>query len=143
MIIGTLSVVCTLKGSDGSRISPREEAPTPQGGCQHTILPYFPKNCMEIERIWGPQGGAHPHTPLDPPTEGYVEIVDRKDQSNAIVVLCMLCCLLTLSIQKIKARKCIQCYLCQHCRYKTHPHISAHNFLNIQPIFNPQKVLES
>ena len=28
-------------------------------------------------------------------------------------------------------------------RYKTHPHVSAHNFLNIQPIFNPQKVLES
>ena len=28
-------------------------------------------------------------------------------------------------------------------QYKTHPHISAHNFLNIQPIFNPQKVLES
>ena len=26
---------------------------------------------------------------------------------------------------------------------KTHPHIPAHNFLNIQPIFNPQKVLES
>ena len=26
---------------------------------------------------------------------------------------------------------------------KTHPHIPTHNFLNIQPIFNPQKVLES
>ena len=26
---------------------------------------------------------------------------------------------------------------------KIHPHIPAHNFLNIQPIFNPQKVLES
>ena len=26
---------------------------------------------------------------------------------------------------------------------KTHPHIPAHNFLNIQPIFNPQNVLES
>ena len=26
---------------------------------------------------------------------------------------------------------------------KTHPHIPAHNFLNIQWIFNPQKVLES
>ena len=26
---------------------------------------------------------------------------------------------------------------------KTHPHISAHNFPNIQPIINPQKVLES
>ena len=44
-----------------------------------------------------------------------------------------------LSIQG-KDPKCIQCYICQHCRYKTHPHISVHNFLNIQPIFNPQKV---
>ena len=26
---------------------------------------------------------------------------------------------------------------------KTHPHIPAHNFLNIQWIFNPQKCLES
>ena len=26
---------------------------------------------------------------------------------------------------------------------ETHPHIPAHNFLNIQWIFNPQKVLES
>ena len=26
---------------------------------------------------------------------------------------------------------------------KEHTHIFAHNFLNIQPIFNPQKVLES
>ena len=26
---------------------------------------------------------------------------------------------------------------------KTHTHIPAHNFLNIQPIFNLQKVLES
>ena len=26
---------------------------------------------------------------------------------------------------------------------KTHPHIPAHNFLNIQLNFNPQKVLES
>ena len=26
---------------------------------------------------------------------------------------------------------------------KTHPHIPAHNFLNIQLIFNPQIVLES
>ena len=37
----------------------------------------------------------------------------------------------------------IECYICWHCRYKTHPHIPAHNFLNIQWIFNPQKVLES
>ena len=28
-------------------------------------------------------------------------------------------------------------------RKRTYRHIYAHNFLNIQPIFNPQKVLES
>ena len=28
-------------------------------------------------------------------------------------------------------------------QYKTHPHVSVHNFLNIQLIFNLQKVLES
>ena len=44
----------------------------------------------------------------------------------------------TLSIQD-KDFYCIQCYLCQHCQYKTHSHIPAHNFLNIQWIFNPQK----
>ena len=32
----------------------------------------------------------------------------------------------------------IECYICRHCRYKTYPHIPAHNFLNIQWIFNPQ-----
>ena len=29
------------------------------------------------------------------------------------------------------------------CNALTHPHIPAHNFLNVQQIFNPQKVLES
>ena len=48
----------------------------------------------------------------------------------------------TLSTQD-KDPLCIQCYLCRHCRYKTHTHIPAHNFLNNQWIFNPQKVLES
>ena len=36
---------------------------------------------------------------------------------------------------------CIKWPLAPRC--KTHPHVSAHNFFNIQPIFNPQKVLES
>ena len=53
-----------------------------------------------------------------------------------------------------------QYYICRHCRHKTrisnafnviyvdtvdtkHIHIPAHNFLNNQRIFNPQKVLES
>ena len=74
----------------------------------------------------------------------------------------MLCCLSTLLIQrsehpmhwivnamlfvdtvdmKIKACNAFNA-ICQSIRYKTHSHISADNFLNIQPIFNPQKVLE-
>ena len=74
--------------------------------------------------------------------KGYVEIVDTKDQSIAIVywvcyVVCWHC------RYKDQSMQCILCYLCRHCRYKTHPHNSTHNFLNIQPIFNLQKVLES
>ena len=33
--------------------------------------------------------------------------------------------------------------LCMLKVLKEHTHIFTHNFLNIQPIFNPQKVLES
>ena len=74
--------------------------------------------------------------------KGHVEMVDTKDQSNAIVYwvwyfVCQHCWYKDQSMQGI------ECYICQHCRYKTHPHIPAHNFLNIQWIFNPQKVLES
>ena len=43
--------------SGGSRISPRRGANSP-GGCQHTILPNFPKNCMKLKEF-GPPGGAH------------------------------------------------------------------------------------
>ena len=32
------------------------------GGCQHTILPKFPKNCMKLKEF-GP-GGSIPCTPL-------------------------------------------------------------------------------
>ena len=38
--------------SGGSGISPRR-------GRQHTILPYFPKNCMKLKEF-GPQGGLDP-----------------------------------------------------------------------------------
>ena len=68
-------------------------------------------------------------------------MVDTKDQSNAIVY-------------------CVWYLVCQHCgkarnalnamfvetvdtTVKTHPHIPAHNFLNIQLIFNLQKVFKS
>ena len=42
---------------------------------------------------------------------------------------------------KIKARNALNAMFVE--TVKTHPHIPAHNFLNIQLIFNPQKVLES
>ena len=46
---------------------------------------------------------------------------------------------------KIKARNALNAMFVEtvNTTVKTHPHIPAHNFLNIQPIFNPQKVLES
>ena len=44
---------------------PEEGAPTPPGGRQHTILPNFPKNCMELKEFG--RGGRVPRAPLDPP----------------------------------------------------------------------------
>ena len=44
---------------------------------------------------------------------------------------------------KIKACKALNAIYVDTVDTKTHPHIPAHNFLNIQWIFNPQKVLES
>ena len=46
---------------------------------------------------------------------------------------------------KIKARNVLNAVFVKtvNTTVKTHSHIPAHNFLNIQPIFNLQKVLES
>ena len=46
---------------------------------------------------------------------------------------------------KIKARNALNAMFVEtvDTTVKTHPHIPAHNFLNIKPIFNPQKGLES
>ena len=46
---------------------------------------------------------------------------------------------------KIKAHNALNAMFVEivNTTVKTHPHIPAHNFLNIQPIFNLQKVLES
>ena len=52
---------CTL-ASDGSRISLRWGT-NPRGGAN---IPNFPKNCMKLKEF-GPQGGAHPSSSLDPP----------------------------------------------------------------------------
>ena len=43
----------------------------------------------------------------------------------------------------IRNLKSYVCYVCWHSWCKIHPHISAHNFLNIQPIFSLKKVLKS
>ena len=45
--------------SGGSRISPRRGRQLSGGGCQHTILPNFPKNCMKLKEF-GPPGGWRP-----------------------------------------------------------------------------------
>ena len=46
---------------------------------------------------------------------------------------------------KIKARNALNAMFVEtvDATVKRHPHIPAHNFLNIQLIFNPQKVLEN
>ena len=43
------------KTSGGSRISPRRGRQLSRG-CQHTILPNFPQNCMKLKEF-GPRGG--------------------------------------------------------------------------------------
>ena len=49
----------------------------------------------------------------------------------------------TLKIDQIHLRAVISMYVQDVKDEKsTYTHIFAHNFLNIQPIFNPQKVLE-
>ena len=104
--------------------------------------------------------------------KGHVEPVNTKDQSNAIVycvwyLVCQHCRYEDQSMNAIFVETVdtlVFVALTQHLKqsamrcenstlpcikwpltlqYKTHPHVSAHNFLNIQPIFNLQKVLES
>ena len=53
-----------LNSSGGSRISPRRGRQL-SGGCQHTILPNFPKNCMKLKEF-GLRGG---HASLAPPLD--------------------------------------------------------------------------
>ena len=66
------------RSSGGSRISPRRGRQLPRGERQHTILPYFPKNCMKLKEF-GPGGDARPsRPPLDPPLR-------RLDLSNSLI----------------------------------------------------------
>ena len=36
----------------------------PRGGCQHTIFPNFPKNCMKLKEFGPPLGARIPRVPL-------------------------------------------------------------------------------
>ena len=85
---------------------------------------------------------------------GHVETVDTKDQSNAIVYGMFVDTVDTQVFVALTQHPIQSTMRCENStllcikwpltpQYKTHPHVSAHNFLNVQPIFNPQKVLES
>ena len=76
--------------------------------------------------------------------KGHVETVDTKDQSIAIVY-CVWYLVVDTVDMKIKACNALNAMFVEtvDTTVKTHTHIPAHNFLNIQPIFNVQKVLES
>ena len=74
--------------------------------------------------------------------KGHVETVNTK-----AMILCIEYGILFVDTvdMKIKACNALNAMFLKtvNTTVKTHPHIPAHNFLNIQPIFNPQKVLES
>ena len=63
------------------------------------------------------------------------------------MLLCIECGILFVDTVNTKIKACnalnAMCVETVETTVKTHPHIHAHNFLNIQLIFNPQKVLKS
>ena len=58
-----IGVILQVPASGGSRISPRRGRQL-LGGRQHTILPYFPKNCVKLKEFGPPQGGRVLRAPL-------------------------------------------------------------------------------
>ena len=56
---------------------PEVEAPTLGDGRQHTILPNFQQNCMELKGF-GPQGVRIPRVPLDPPLQSNGGVIFMK-----------------------------------------------------------------
>ena len=66
--------------SGGSRISPRRERQFSRG-CQHTILPNFPKNCMKLKEFW-PPGGAS----LAPPLRSATGYLPRGSNDNTLCI---------------------------------------------------------
>ena len=67
-------------------------------------------------------------------------MVNTKDQSNAMCIEYDILYVNTVDM-KIKGRNALNAMFVEtvDTTVKTHPHIPAHNFLNIQLIFNPQK----
>ena len=61
---------------------PRGGGANSPGGRQHTILPYFPENCMKLKEF-GPPGGARvPRTPLRSATGSYCLTPTQTPGSN-------------------------------------------------------------
>ena len=77
----------------------------------------------------------------------YVETVDTLRSKHTEQCIVCLCLMSRLSIQEIKASHAtmvqILCYTMSIRSIQTCTHISIHNFVNIQWIFNPEKVLDS
>ena len=63
------------------------------------------------------------------------------------MLLCIEYCILFVDTidMKIKACNALNAMFVEtvDTTVKTHPHIPTHNFLNIQPMFNPQTVLKA
>ena len=76
--------------------------------------------------------------------KGHVETVNTKDQTMLLCIEYGILFVKTVNT-KIKACNALNAMFVEtvDTTLKTHPHIPAQNFLNIQPIFNPKKVLES
>ena len=72
--------------------------------------------------------------------KGHIKTVNTKDQSNTIVYWVWYFVVDTVDT-KIKAQNALNAMFVETAdtTVKTHPHIPAHNFLNIQPIFNRKK----
>ena len=53
---------------------PRGGGANSSGGCQHTILPNLPENCMKLKEF-GPRGACVPHAPLTSASSTFNHVV--------------------------------------------------------------------
>ena len=72
------------------------------------------------------------------------EMVDKRIKAMLLCIVYAILFVDTVNM-KIKAHNALNAMFVEtvDTTVKIHPHIPAHNFLNIQLIFNPKKVLES